>query len=296
MRRALLAALVAALGLVAGVVLTASSASVGPIPGFSLLRTGPGGGTDWQGVIPDTVRPRAGNGESIVYLPPGYSPAQRYPVVYILHGLPGSPYSVVDGMRFASIADRLVAAGVLRPFVAVIPSGPRPHYDGEWGGVWERYLIDDVLPWSQTYLPVDRGAAGRTLAGYSAGGFGAIDIGLRHPAMFGTLEAWSGYFEPPHDGPFRRASAAALLANDPTSIVGRDAAQLRARERFFLSVGSTHDRWTEARTLAFADELRMLRLPFRLWLAPGGHDGRFWRRQLPAALEFAEPRVPGALQ
>jgi enterochelin esterase-like enzyme len=293
MRRAFLAALVAASALAAGVVLTASSASVGPVPGFSLLRAGPDGGADWQGVIPDTVAPLAVDGESIVYLPPGYSPAERYPVVYVLHGLPGSPYSVADGMRLAGIADRLIGAGVLRPFVAVIPAGPGPRYDGEWGGVWERYLIDDVLPWSETYLPLDRDAAGRTLAGYSAGGFGAVDIGLRHPGTFGALESWSGYFEPPHDGPFRRASAAGLAAHDPTSIVRRDAAALRSGQvRFYLSVGSTHDRWTEARTLAFADELRALRLPFRLWLAPGGHDGRFWRRQLPAALEFVLATAP----
>ena len=294
MRRALLVALAAAMALLAGAVLTASNASVGPIPGFSLLRAGPDGGADWQGVIPDTVAQRATGGASIVYLPPGYSAAQRYPVIYVLHGLPGSPYSVVDGMRFAGIADRLIAAGALRPFVAVIPAGPGPRYDGEWGGVWERYVIDDVLPWSQSYLSVDERAAGRTLAGYSAGGFGAADIGLRHDGAFGTLESWSGYFEPPHDGPFRRASAATLIANDPTSIVRRDAGALRrAPVRIFLSVGSTQDRWTEARTLAFADELRTLRLTFRLWLAPGGHDGRFWRRQLPAALEFAVPATAG---
>ena len=161
-------------------------------------------------------------------------------------------------------------------------------YDGEWAGRWERYLIDDVLPWSATHLPVEDFAAGRTLAGYSAGGFGAVDIGLRHPALFSTLEAWSGYFDPPHDGPFRHASAAVLLANDPTLLVRRDAAASRGgRLRIYLSVGSTRDRWTEERTLGFADELSTLHVPYRLWLAPGGHDGKFWRRQLPAALAFA---------
>jgi enterochelin esterase-like enzyme len=144
------------------------------------------------------------------------------------------------------------------------------------------------------HLAVAADAAGRTLAGYSAGGFGAVDIGLRHRSTFGTLEAWSGYFEPPHDGPFRHASTTKLEDHDPTSLVRRNAADLRrAPVRLYLSVGSTHDRWTERRTLAFAHELRALRLPFRLWLAPGGHNGRFWRRQLPSALEFA---VPGRLQ
>jgi len=272
----------------AGVLLTTGRASVGPIPGFTLLRRGPDGGTVWQGTIPSSIATTGGAGVSIVYLPPGYSAVAVYPVVYVLHGLPGSAYSVANGMRLGDIADRLVTARVLRPFVAVVPAGPPPKYDGEWAGRWERYLIDDVLPWSATHLPVEDFAAGRTLAGYSAGGFGAVDIGLRHPALFSTLEAWSGYFDPPHDGPFRHASAAVLLANDPTLLVRRDAAASRGgRLRIYLSVGSTRDRWTEERTLGFADELSTLHVPYRLWLAPGGHDGKFWRRQLPAALAFA---------
>lgn len=266
----------------------AGPASAGPIPAFSLMRSGPDGGTLWQGVIGDTIGPATTAVPSIVYLPPRFSAAARYPVVYVLHGLPGSPYSVADGMRFADIADRLVAAGVLQPFVAVVPAGPGPRYDGEWAGPWERFLVRDVVPWSEKHLPIDPFASGRTLAGYSAGGFGAVDIGLRHPSVFGTLESWSGYFDPPRDGPFRHASAATLSVNDPTATVQRDAAVLRERHvRIFLSVGSTHDRWTEARTLSFADELRLLGLPYRLWLAPGAHDGRFWRKQLPAALEYA---------
>ena len=291
-------AAVAALGaaaLLAGLFLAPGSASAGPVAGFALLARGPDGGSAWQGVIkaPATAPERAD--ESILYLPPHFSTAQSYPVVYILHGLPGSPYSVVDGMRFSDIADELISHGVLQPFVAVIPAGPPPKYGGEWAGRWERYLVDGVLPWAETHLPLEGGAGGRTLAGYSAGGFGAMDIGLQHPSMFATLEAWSGYFAPPHDGPFRHASGAVLRANDPSEIVRRDAALVRrAGIRFFLSVGSTRDRWTEARTLEFAAELRRLHVPDRLFLAPGGHDGRFWRRQLPAALEFAVPAVTRA--
>lgn len=296
MRRGRVALTAVAIVFSTGALLGSGGASTGPIPGFRLVENGPDGGTVWQGVIPGTLVHDARVPPSIVYLPPGFSTGKRYPAVYILHGLPGSPYSVVHGMRLAAIADRMVTAGLLRPFIAVVPAGPPPRYAGEWGGRWERLLIDDVLPWSRRRLPLDAGAAGRTLAGYSAGGFGAIDIGLRHPSLFSTLESWSGYFDPPHDGPFRHAPASVLAAHDPSLIVARAAAPLRRRGiRFFLSVGSTHDRWTEARTIAFAQELRALRLPFRLWTAPGGHDGKFWRLQLPAALAFAVPSAGGVV-
>jgi len=60
----------------------------------------------------------------------------------------------------------------------------------------ERYLIHDIVPWVDSNLPAIRSRTARTLAGLSAVGFGAVDIGLRHPSLFGTLEAWSGYFHP----------------------------------------------------------------------------------------------------
>jgi enterochelin esterase-like enzyme len=52
------------------------------------------------------------------------------------------------------------------------------------------------VPWTDANLPTVADRAGRILAGLSAGGYAAVDIGLRHPFMFSTLEAWSGYFRP----------------------------------------------------------------------------------------------------
>jgi enterochelin esterase-like enzyme len=270
-----------------------------PIRGFSLLALGPDGGTAWQGVIPNSFV-REDRRPSVLYLPPGYSTRHRYPVVYLLHGLPGSPYSYVFGLRLVQIADRLIATRVARPFVAVMPvAGKTSRYGGEWAGPWERYVVSDVVEWTDAHLPAERGAKGRTLAGLSAGGFGAVDIGLRHPRMFATLEAWSGYFSPPRDGPFKGASGAVLREHDPVLLVRREARELRrAGTRMLLSVGTTDDRWTAARTRAFGAELRRLGIDHRLLLEPGGHNHRFWRRQLPAALTYAvatRPPAPAAV-
>jgi len=113
-------------------------------------------------------------------------------------------------------------------------------------------------------------------------------MGVRHPRVFGTLEAWSGYFRPLRDGTLRHASATVLAAHDPMLVVRREARLLRQLDvRFFLSCGSTHDRMTESFARSFAAELASLRIPHELFLAPGGHDGAFWRAQLPAALAYS---------
>jgi len=244
-----------------------------------------------MGTIPNRfVRSGVGTRPCFVFLPPGYTPAARYPTVYILHGLPGSPFSIVHGLRLAGIADRLIVRRLVRPFIAVMPTaGPR-HYDGEWAGVWEAYVVHSVLPWVDAHLSTVPGARGRAIAGLSAGGFGAVDIALRHPMLFGTVESWSGYFEPPRDGPLAHASRGELDRHDPVLLVRAEASFLRrAGTRFFLSSGTTNDRWTAARTREFARELAAVGIRHRLWLAPGGHNGRLWRAQLPAALRFAAP-------
>src|SRR5580765_4118457 len=107
-----------------------------PAHGFAEFQEDPDGGTVWQGKIPNPALPQAWR-TTVVYLPPGFSRARRYPVVYLLQGLPGAPYQFVDSLALAARADPLIARGELRPFIAVMPpAGLTPRYDGEWSGVW----------------------------------------------------------------------------------------------------------------------------------------------------------------
>lgn len=280
MRRvAILVSIVAALTL-------AGRATAAP-PGFSTVATGPAGGTLLRGVFPDPTAPRPLR-PGFLYLPPRLDPGSSYPVVYLLHGLPGAPDEYVDALHLAAVADGLISTGAMRPFIAVAPAaGPDVHYNGEWAGPWERYLVHGVVPWVDAHLPTDGTPAGRTLAGLSAGGYGAVDIGLRSLGLFGKIESWSGYFRPLRDGPFRHADAATLAANDPTRLAPVLAPQLRRLGvRFYLGSGPTHShRFSEQETIDFAAQLRRLGVPvtLRLVLTAKGQ----YRDQLEAGLRWA---------
>ncbi len=252
------------------------------LPGFTPVAVEPAGGRLFAGTFPGTARP------GYVYLPPAFTTATRYPVVYLLHGMPGSPSEYVDGTQLGQFADAAISTGKLRAFIAVIPAaGTDPKYNGEWAGPWERSLVRDVVPWVDAHLPTVASARGRILAGLSAGGYGAVDIALRNPGVFGAAESWSGYFRPLHDGPFAGASAATLAANDPTTLVRTEAPLLRrAGLRFFVSTGPYHSHWFRpAETIAFADELRRLGLPVELERYPSLQGE--WRAQLDAGLTWA---------
>jgi enterochelin esterase-like enzyme len=252
------------------------------LPGFATVANGPNGGRVLSGTFPGAAR--AGD----LYLPPGFTTSDRYPVVYLLHGMPGSPSEFIQGTGLLDWADAAIADGTIRPFIAVMPAaGPDPGYNGEWAGPWERMLVDDVVPWVDAHLPTVRARSARTLAGLSAGGFGAVDIGLRNPAMFSTIESWSGYFRPLHDGPLKHASTATLAANDPVQLVRAESRTLVADgTRFFVSTGPYHSHWFRpAQTTAFARELRGLDLPVREQTVASARGQ--WRAQMAAGLTFA---------
>jgi enterochelin esterase-like enzyme len=259
-----------------------------PLPGWTLVRTGSGGGTVWVGRIPN--RHVADTRLSALYVPPGFTARGRYPVVYLLHGLPGSPSSYYASLDIANVADSIIASSH-QPFIAVIPvGGPRKHAAaGEWAGVWEDYLTQDVLPWADRSLPTLPNRRGRALAGLCAGGYGAMNTGLRHPRLFGTLEAWEGYFAPVfRDGPFAHATPAVLAANNPTLLVQRRAPLLHALGmRFFVAVGGNHGDVLRVWSLRYAALLTKLHLPHRLWLVPAAEKGHLWRPMVLPALTYA---------
>ncbi|HEY6961886.1 MAG TPA: alpha/beta hydrolase-fold protein [Gaiellaceae bacterium] len=260
--------------------LAAVVAAAALLPGFAPFSTGPDGGTVLSGVFPGTER------AGYVYLPPGYDAAKRYPVLYLLHGMPGSPTEYLAGTDLTTFADTAISSGAVRPFIAVLPAaGPARKYNGEWAGPWETAVVDGVVPFVDSHLATIRAPAGRVIAGLSAGGFGAVYIGVRHPDLFGAVESWSGYFHPLRDGPFKDATPSQLSANDPTRVVASHARALRG-VRFFVSSGPAHSHWFKpAQTWAFARELQAngLRVRTYYYADPKGE----WRAQFDDGLQWA---------
>jgi hypothetical protein len=265
-----------------------------PVAGFSLAEQGPAGGTVWTGRIADPFMP-SDRRDTYLYLPPGYSPQTRYPVLYLLHGFWGEPSSFIAGLHLDQIADPAIRDCDVRPFIAVMPPGGLPsgtksqRAKGEWAGASEDFVVHTVVPWADAHLPTIRAKRSRAIAGVSAGAFGAVDIALRHLGLFGTAESWEGYFQPFLDGPFEHASAPTLAAHNPTLLVRKKAWAIRAAGlHFFLSTGGSHGSVKRSWTFDFQRELRSFGIASRLWAQPPGVPN-FGRNQLPAALKYAEP-------
>jgi len=132
-----------------------------------------------------------------VYTPPGYSADRKYPVLYLLHGIGGDE---TEWVRFASpnhLFDNLIHAGKAVPMIVVMPNGRAQKNDRAEGNVFqaapafavfEKDLIDDVIPFIESHYSVDASREKRAISGLSMGGGQSFNFGLGNLDKF----AWVG--------------------------------------------------------------------------------------------------------
>jgi enterochelin esterase-like enzyme len=135
-----------------------------------------------------------------VYTPPGYSSEKKYPVLYLLHGIGGDE---TEWARYAQpdiLLDNLIAEGKARPMIIVMPNGRAQKDDRPVGDifnhipaflVFERDLLDDIIPTIESRYSVKSDREHRALAGLSMGGGQTMNIGFAHLDRFGWLGAFS---------------------------------------------------------------------------------------------------------
>ena len=228
----------------------------------------------------------------LIYLPPGYSPLQRYPVLYLLHGAPGRPRQFVDVANAGVDLDVGVARGRLRPFLIVMVDGRNGSFrsDTEWAdtpqGRYESLVLDTVRAVDARW-PTLQDRADRAIAGNSEGAFGAMNVTLRHLDVFSIVSSWSGYFRADSGGAFAHTTAAQRRAYSPADYVASLAGRLRRLPvHAFLYVGMVDP--DRGLSTSFAGQLRAAGADVRYAEYPGRHSWRLWRDEMPRVQAFAD--------
>lgn len=150
------------------------------------------------------------------YLPPGYFDAKnagkRFPVVYLLHGEPGTWTDCFLSGRVEVMADKLISQGRIEPLILVCldgsgPNGPRDFTnfcDRPDGYRTEEMIARELVPAVDRTFRTVPDADHRALWGYSAGGYGALNIGFHFPNTFHVLESHAGFYQPSGDAKIMR--------------------------------------------------------------------------------------------
>lgn len=231
-----------------------------------------------------------------VYLPPKYAgaPTRRYPVLYLLHGVPGLPQVFLRIVRAGIIDDELVAQRRGQPLIVVMPSGSTgPFTDKEWANGahphedWETFVARDLVRAIDARYRTIRAGRGRAIAGLSEGGYGALNIGLHNPGEFRVIESWSGYERASDIRSIFGDNRSLLAYNSPLDELPSVAAKLRRTHSFIWFYSGRHDRLRDQND-DFAAVLTRLHVRHHYLVLGGGHDWRLWRGEAQAAILTAE--------
>ena len=246
-----------------------------------------------------------------VILPADYdaSATTRYPVLYLLHGLTGH-YS--DWASRSNVADYAQQYRM----IVVMPEGNDGWYTDNAGvpnDKYESYILKELIPdVSQRYRTIEA-RYGRSIAGLSMGGYGAIKFGLKAPATFAFAASMSGAFAitkiaekdlgplgPVLTKLYGPMGAETRKANDVFDIVENMPANRVASLPYFYFDCGTEDPlpslFTSNRDLAklMFDK----KIPHEFRQLPGDHSWAYWDQQIPHILEIASQkmRLPGAVK
>ncbi|HEV7174858.1 MAG TPA: alpha/beta hydrolase-fold protein, partial [Solirubrobacteraceae bacterium] len=228
----------------------------------------------------------------LVYLPPGYKASEHYPVLYLLHGMPGKPEVFVDIANLDVRLDNLLTQRQLRPMILVFPDGRingSVYSDSEWAntpsGAYANSVLDVVKNVDQRFSTI-RNRQNRVIGGFSAGAYGAINIALHQLAVFGSAEVWSGYFTQTRSGAFANASRQQLLNNSPLDYVSSLKAELASNPlQVFMFVGRDDEARTQIAPMASALNQAGAHATYAVY--PGGHAWDVWYPRLNQMLILA---------
>ena len=207
-----------------------------------------------------------------VYTPPDYATsAQRYPVLYLLHGGGDNDLSWLMAGRANFIFDNLIAAGKAKPMIVVMPAG---HTTPGQGGApaadaFARDLLGDVMPYvERNYRTLPRREQ-RAIAGLSMGGQQTLNVGLTNLDRFSYLGVFSS-------GWFGENGAATFARNNQSLLSDQ---KLNDRIRLFW-IATGKDDFVMPSTKATLALLDQHKIRYDYKETEGGHTWPNWRAYL----------------
>lgn len=234
-----------------------------------------------------------------VYLPPGYddpkNAAVRYPVLYLIHGSPGWPIDWFRAARAGTAMDGLLDRKLVRPMILVGPTANRGFLDDSEclnavnGPQIETYLTKDVVGFIDAHYRTVATRDGRGIGGISAGGYCALNLGLRHQDEYSVVLAHMPYGDPGPEPEITRrllgGDTALYRENSPRLYL--PALRFTAPVAFFMDVGSRDSALVgDARRLAAMIVAHHQQVELRV--VPGeAHTWRLGRDEVPYSLAFA---------
>jgi enterochelin esterase-like enzyme len=234
---------------------------------------------------------------AIVYLPAGYrSGSAHYRVIYFLHGLPANAGSYrANHFVGAAVSSGRNSAIVVAPQGARSDNEDHEYLDLDPTENWPQAISHDLTHCIDSRFRTIANRSGRALVGLSAGGYGAMNIGLRNLATFGAVESWSGYFEATDPSGNHKLDLGSPQANAAAAVprgAGLKAAVAAHPTLIAFYVGRQDDRFADDNE-NFSSALTRERVPHLFRTYPGGHILGLWTSESKLWLGYALSALAG---
>jgi S-formylglutathione hydrolase FrmB len=275
----------------------------------------------------------------VIYLPRGYDsqPARRWPVFYYLHGLGGNETNWTQNGKLDAAADQLGLAAIV-----VMPDGDDGFYVDSASKIdydacmkdgtglflpdrephdttcvrarnYETYIAKDLVGWVDAHYHTLARRDGRAVAGLSMGGFGAMELAMRHPDEFAAAASHSGAIALLYKGPRPFAPGKTEIFSDVAGwgaaagpigawiqrVFGTDIADWKAHDvvelagklgpgklALYFDCGTEDDFALQDNLQYVHEALTARHIDHEYFLGPGKHDFAFWSARLPHSLAF----------
>jgi enterochelin esterase-like enzyme len=230
----------------------------------------------------DTTYPSAAlrtNRRVLVVLPPGYGRGQRYPVVEVLHGVPGGVEEAIGGLNVAQLSNQSKT-----PFIAVAPDGTGPAVgESDFANTSRQPMGTVTGPELVQWVNGQYSTNGTwDVTGLSSGGYGAAYLPTLSSAAYQQACPMSGFFtaEPPA---FDGQSATVKQAGSPILHVSGGG------PRTLLVAGSSDQQALDEARRYIAAMNGVGQPNSGLAVNPGAHELPVWTRGIRQCLSFFFP-------
>ena len=233
-----------------------------------------------------------------IILPRGYSQSNTsYPILYLLHGGSGGHTDWTVKGKASDALSVMTASGEADEMIIVMPDagGTLQGYfngtDGTW--MYEDYFFKEFMPYIESTYRVKADKQYRAIAGLSMGGQGTFVYAFRHPELFSSAYAMSGYFYctlvKDHEKMLPSMQPYQLRIEQQDCIKMVQGATNEMVEgmkgvKWFLDCGD--DDFTYEANTELVKALRDKGVPYQFRVRDGGHTWEYWHSALYIALPF----------
>lgn len=245
-----------------------------------------------------------------VYTPfPAPAEGERWPVVYLLHGLTGADGDWFTWGNLGPILDQAIADGRIPPMVVVAPSAGDSWYvdnpDASGLGLIDTAFATDLISAIDASLPTAACRQARAVGGLSMGGAGALLQAINHPQTYIAAMSFSGALHRPMQpndprlqwipdlyknafgAPFdaARFNAANVFKRAPS------VRALKEKPAFYLTIGDRDFPDLIEANAVFHNLLVTTKADVSLRIGPGHHYWDTWQQAIVPALEWLAPQL-----